>query len=77
MSHSVELYDSSYAAYSAQLYEEIRQETYGLDLGQTGWMMAEEFHSFFGLLDLNACWKSVAAREDARFTWRRLWERRW
>jgi len=36
------------------VYQEVRQETYGLDLGQTGWMTAEEFHSFFGLLDLSA-----------------------
>lgn len=54
MSAPVDLYDSSYAAYSARLYQEIRQETYGLDLGQTSWMTAEEFHTFFELLKLTA-----------------------
>lgn len=35
---SVDLYNSSYAAYSSRVYQEVRQETYGQDLGQTGWM---------------------------------------
>src|SRR5947209_9045764 len=52
MSDSVDLYDSSYAAYSALVYQEVRHETYGLDLGQTGWMTEDEFRSFFGLLNL-------------------------
>jgi ubiquinone/menaquinone biosynthesis C-methylase UbiE len=50
---SVDLYSSSYAAYSARVYREVRQETYGRDLGQTGWMTAEEFHGFFQLLNLS------------------------
>ena len=54
MSSPVDLYDSSYTGYAAEVYREIRQETYGLDLGQTGWMTAEEFHSFFSLLNLNS-----------------------
>jgi len=54
MPPSVDLYDSSYAGYSADVYREIRQETYGQDLGQTGWMTAEEFHSFFPLLHLHS-----------------------
>ena len=52
MPSPVDLYDSSYAGYSAEVYREVRQETYGLDLGQTSWMTAEEFHSFFPLLNL-------------------------
>lgn len=54
MPSPVDLYDSSYAGYSADVYREIRQETYGLDLGQTSWMVAEALHSFFSLLHLNA-----------------------
>lgn len=54
MSNSVDLYNSSYAAYSALVYQEIRQETYGVDLGQTGWMTEEEFRGFFDLLNLSA-----------------------
>src|SRR5438552_4506632 len=53
MSGSVDLYDSSYAEYSELVYREVRQETYGLDLGQTGWMTEEEFRSFFRLLNLS------------------------
>ncbi len=53
MSGSIDLYNSSYAAYSARVYQETRQETYGLDLGQTGWMTADEFRHFFGLLNLS------------------------
>jgi SAM-dependent methyltransferase len=52
MSDTVNLYDSAYTGYSALVYPEVRNETYGLDLGQTGWMTEDEFRSFFGLLNL-------------------------
>ena len=52
MSGSVALYNTSYSQYAERMYEEICHETYGLDLGQTGWMTAEEFHTFFDLLGL-------------------------
>lgn len=51
---SVDLYDRSYAAHSAQVYREVRQETYDVDLGQTGWMTGQELRSFFEQLQLNA-----------------------
>ncbi|MFZ0592486.1 MAG: methyltransferase domain-containing protein [Bryobacteraceae bacterium] len=54
MSATVDLYNSSYASYSARVYREVREETYGEDLGQTGWMTADEFHRFIELLNLNA-----------------------
>ncbi|MBV9224143.1 MAG: class I SAM-dependent methyltransferase, partial [Acidobacteriaceae bacterium] len=54
MPSPVDLYDSSYAGYSAEVYREVRQETYGRDLGQTSWMTVEEFHSFFPLLNLHS-----------------------
>lgn len=54
MSTSIDLYSSSYASYSARVYREVRQETYGEDLGQTGWMTADEFRGFFDLLNLRA-----------------------
>jgi SAM-dependent methyltransferase len=53
MPNPVDLYDSSYTGYSADVYREVRKETYGMDLGQTGWMTVEEFHTFFLLLNLN------------------------
>ncbi|MCU1292767.1 MAG: putative sterol methyltransferase [Bryobacterales bacterium] len=51
---SVDLYDGSYSQYSNCVYEEIRAETYGLDLGQTGWMTSEELSEFSKLLQLNS-----------------------
>ena len=49
---SLDLYDGAYSRSSSRVYEEIRGETYGLDLGQTGWMDEQEFRSFFPLLRL-------------------------
>ncbi len=54
MSSSIDLYNSSYASYSARVYRDVREETYGEDLGQTGWMTAHEFRSFFEFLNLKA-----------------------
>ena len=38
----VDLYDSAYANYDAEVYRQIRVETYGEDLGQTSWVTTEE-----------------------------------
>jgi ubiquinone/menaquinone biosynthesis C-methylase UbiE len=38
----VDLYDSAYGNYAAQVYREIRIATYGQDLGQTSWVTPEE-----------------------------------
>ncbi len=54
MSQSVDLYDSSYAGQSVRLYREVRQETYGVDLGQTSWVTEEEFCSSLELLSLKS-----------------------
>ncbi len=54
MSDSLALYDTAYAGYSARVYQSVRQETYGFDLGQTGWMTADELREFIGWLDLDA-----------------------
>jgi ubiquinone/menaquinone biosynthesis C-methylase UbiE len=42
MTGKVDLYDSSYANYGADVYREVRLETYGEDLGQTSWVTQEE-----------------------------------
>jgi SAM-dependent methyltransferase len=42
MAGSVNLYDNAYAHYDADVYREVRIETYGEDLGQTGWATTEE-----------------------------------
>lgn len=42
MSEEVDLYDSAYANYDAEVYRQIRVATYGEDLGQTSWVSSEE-----------------------------------
>lgn len=42
MSTSADLYNTSYGNYEADVYHEVRLETYGHDLGQTSWVTAEE-----------------------------------
>jgi ubiquinone/menaquinone biosynthesis C-methylase UbiE len=42
MPAKVDLYDNAYANYDAEVYRQIRVETYGEDLGQTSWVSAEE-----------------------------------
>ena len=54
MPDSLALYDTAYAGYSALVYQNVRQETYGLDLGQTGWMTADELRDFIKWLGLDA-----------------------
>jgi SAM-dependent methyltransferase len=53
VSATVDLYDNSYAHYAGRLYEEVRRETYGEDLGQTGWMTASELERFARLLRID------------------------
>lgn len=53
MEKKVELFYDTYKNYSQDLYEEIRKETYGEDIGQTSWLTADEYRSFFPLLNLS------------------------
>ena len=52
MSNAVDLYDTSYGHYAARLYEGVRKETYGEDIGQTSWMTVDEFRRIFTMLEL-------------------------
>ncbi len=54
MSSPLALYDTAYAGYSERVYRQVRQETYGLDLGQTGWMTADELRDFVEWLEITA-----------------------
>ncbi|MBV8865887.1 MAG: methyltransferase domain-containing protein [Acidobacteriaceae bacterium] len=45
MADPVDLYDSAYAGTAERVYQEVRRDTYGVDLGQTGWMAAEDLES--------------------------------
>jgi len=42
MAGMVDLYNNAYAHFEADAYREVRAETYGEDLGQTGWTTTEE-----------------------------------
>jgi hypothetical protein len=42
MPETVNLYDNAYANYEADAYRQVRVDTYGRDLGQTGWTTTEE-----------------------------------
>ena len=42
MPAKVDLYDSAYANYGSEVYQQVRIETYGQDLGQTSWVTTEE-----------------------------------
>jgi SAM-dependent methyltransferase len=52
MSARVDLYDHAYANYGAEVYRQIRVETYGQDLGQTSWATTEESEEIPGILRL-------------------------
>src|SRR5947209_7176645 len=48
----IPLYDNAYLGSAQNIYRQIRNDTYDLDLGQTGWMNAEELRGFLPLLEL-------------------------
>lgn len=54
MAAKVELYAGTYKNYAEETYAQIRQETYGEDIGQNSWITAKEYRHFFSLLNLRA-----------------------
>jgi ubiquinone/menaquinone biosynthesis C-methylase UbiE len=54
MSGKVDLYNNAYGNYAAEVYREIRVETYGQDLGQTSWVSREESAEIIRSLELAA-----------------------
>jgi SAM-dependent methyltransferase len=53
MNASVDLYNTSYDKFSAEVQQVVRSETYGEDIGQSSWMTAAELRHFMALLSLN------------------------
>ena len=49
----VDLYGASYRNFASALYAEIRREAFGEDIGQTGWLTAEEQDLFLAWLGLS------------------------
>ena len=54
MSGSIDLYNASYANYEADVYRQVRIETYGEDLGQTSWVTPDESQEIPKLLGLTS-----------------------
>lgn len=52
MAAPVDLYDNSYEQFSADAQRAVRAETYGEDIGQSGWMTADELRRFIVFLEL-------------------------
>lgn len=48
----VRLYDASYNNYQTELYEQIRQDAFGEDIGQNSWLTSEEHDKFISWLNL-------------------------
>jgi ubiquinone/menaquinone biosynthesis C-methylase UbiE len=49
----VDLYGAGYRNFATDLYGDIRREAFGQDIGQTGWLTAEEQDLFLGWLELS------------------------
>ena len=52
VTEKVDLYNSAYGNYDAEVYRQIRAETYGEDLGQTSWVTTEESAEIVRMLAL-------------------------
>ncbi len=47
-------YDTTYGNFQTSLYQEIRREAYGEDIGQNGWLTSDEQNKFISWLGLTA-----------------------
>ena len=54
MSKQVDLYNSTYGNFQAEVLAEIRRETYGDDIGQNSWITTDEYDAFYRWLNLSA-----------------------
>ncbi len=52
MSNPVDLYNSTYGNFKEKVLAEVRQETYGQDIGQNSWITTDEYDTFFNWLNL-------------------------
>src|SRR5215208_1253146 len=53
MSNQVDLYNSTYGNFKAQVLAAIRQETYGEDIGQNSWITTDEYDTYYSWLNLS------------------------
>lgn len=54
MPDKLNLYDNAYGKYTSDVYQQVRIETYGADLGQTSWVTKEESAEIPKLLKLTS-----------------------
>lgn len=52
MRSRIDLFDSTYQNFSEQVLQEIREETFGRDIGQNSWLTADEYDRFISWLRL-------------------------
>ena len=52
MSGRVDLFDSTYSHFDHRVLEQIRQDTFGVDIGQNSWVTADEYDQFVTWLGL-------------------------
>ena len=50
---TIDHYGGTYGNFETDLYRDIRQATFGEDIGQTGWLSAEEQDQFISWLQLS------------------------
>jgi SAM-dependent methyltransferase len=53
VSHDADLYGPTYGRFAARVYAEVRAEAFGEDIGQTGWLTADEQDLFISWLRLD------------------------
>lgn len=52
MTERVDLFDSTYTHFTTRVLDDVRKETFGVDIGQNSWVTADEYERFIGWLDL-------------------------
>ena len=54
MTKRIDLFDSTYSHFTAQVLDAIRKETFGVDIGQNSWTTVDEYDAFIASLQLTA-----------------------
>jgi SAM-dependent methyltransferase len=54
MPDPVDLYDSTYGNFAADVLAQVRREAFGEDIGQNSWLTADEYRRFFDYLGLRS-----------------------
>lgn len=53
MPKEVDLYNSTYGNFQEQVLAAVRQETYGVNIGQNSWITTDEYDTFYSWLNLS------------------------